>query len=342
MMKGYLKRNSAIDFTKAVKVASSIAIVTHTNPDGDALGSVIALKSYLSSKGIRSRIVVPNPYPKNLKFLDKEGDIIIHSWRKDASERAIKGADLIVALDFNQLKRIDDLEALVRNSSAKKVLIDHHPQPEKEAFDLVISNTEVSSTCELLFWLIREMEEGSVGGIPDITAQSLYVGMMTDTNNFSNSVEAGTFLMSYELLLHGVDKETLQLKVFAGFTEERMRLMGHSLLNKMKILPEFGAGYIVLTKDELEEFKFMEGDTEGFVNMPLNIYGVTISALFTEKDEHVRVSLRSSDNFSVNQFSRKYFNGAGHERAAGGRLYMPVEDVGNYFEETLRKELEAN
>ena len=341
-MKGYLKRNSAIDFLNAVKVASSVAIVTHTNPDGDALGSVIALKSYLSYKGFRSRIVVPNPYPKNLKFLDRESEVVIHSWRKDTAERVMKSADLIIALDFNQLKRIDDLEPLVRNSHAKKILVDHHPQPEKEAFDIVVSNTEVSSTCELLFWLIREMEGGSIGAIPDISAQSLYVGMMTDTNNFSNSVEAGTFLMSYELLLHGVDKETLQLKVFAGFTEERMRLMGHSLLNKMKILPELGAGYIVLTKDELERFRFVEGDTEGFVNMPLNIYGVTISALFTEKEEHVRVSLRSSDSFSVNQFSRKYFNGAGHERAAGGRLYMPVEEVGNYFEESLRKELEAN
>ncbi|MDD2491551.1 MAG: bifunctional oligoribonuclease/PAP phosphatase NrnA [Bacteroidales bacterium] len=341
-MKGYLKRNSADNFKKVVNSATSVVILTHTNPDGDALGSVIALKSYLSTLGVRSRIVVPNPYPKNLKFLDSDGDVIIYSWKKESAERVIKSADLIIALDFNQLKRIDDLEPLVRNSSAKKILIDHHPLPEKEAFDLVISNTEVSSTCELLFWLIREMEDGSINRIPDISAQSLYVGMMTDTNNFSNSVEAGTFLMSYELLLHGVDKETLQLKVFAGFTEERMRLMGHSLLNKMKILPELGAGYIILTKSELDEFKFLEGDSEGFVNMPLNIYGITISALFTEKDEHIRVSLRSSDDFSVNQFSRKYFNGAGHERAAGGRLYIPVEEVGEYFEESLRKELEAN
>ncbi|OJV19583.1 MAG: hypothetical protein BGO30_06860 [Bacteroidetes bacterium 41-46] len=341
-MKGYLKRNSADDFKRAVNSSSNIVIVTHTNPDGDALGSVVALSSYLARQGKTTTIVIPNPYPKNLKFLDPRGDVLIHTRRRVAAERAIKFADLLIALDFNQLKRIDELEPIVRASASKKILVDHHPQPEMEAFDLVISNTEVSSTCELLFWLIREIEGGSVSSIPDISAQSLYVGMMTDTNNFSNSVEAGTFLMSYELLLHGVDKETLQLKVFAGFTEERMRLMGHSLLNKMKILPELGAGYIVLTKEELERYKFAEGDTEGFVNMPLNIFGITISALFTEKEEHIRVSLRSSDNFSVNQFSRRYFNGAGHERAAGGRLFMAVEDVGKYFEESLRKELEEN
>ena len=341
-MKGYLKRNSAAYFHNAVKNAKSIAILTHTNPDGDALGSVTALKWYLAALGINSRIVVPNPYPKNLKFLDRDGDVIIHSWRREAAERTVKNADLIIALDFNQLKRIDDLEPLVRESAAKKILVDHHPLPEKEAFDFVISNTEVSSTCELLFWLIREIEEGSIERVPEIAAQSLYVGMMTDTNNFSNSVDAGTFLMSYELLQRGVDKETLQLKVFAGFSEERMRLMGHSLLNKMKLLPEYGAGYIVLTKDELDEFQFAEGDTEGFVNLPLNIYGITISALFTEKDEHIRVSLRSSENFSVNRFSSNYFNGGGHERAAGGRLFIPVSEVGEYFEESLRKELEAD
>lgn len=341
-MNGYLNKNSATNFHNAVKIAKSIAILTHTNPDGDALGSVLALKYYLSYLGINSKIVVPNPYPKNLKFLDKNGDVIIYSWKTEMGEWIIKSADLIIALDFNQLKRIDDLEPLVRESNAKKILIDHHPLPETKAFDLVISNTEVSSTCELLFWLIREIEGGSIERVPENTAQSLYVGMMTDTNNFSNSVDAGTFLMSYELLQRGVDKETLQLKVFAGFTEERMRLMGHSLLNKMKILPEFGAGYITLTIDELEKFGFAEGDTEGFVNMPLNIFGVTISALFTEKEEHLRVSLRSSDDFSVNQFSRKYFNGGGHERAAGGRLYIPITEVGKYFEDSLRKEFEAD
>jgi bifunctional oligoribonuclease and PAP phosphatase NrnA len=340
-MTGYLKRNSAEEFREAVDKAKLIVILTHTNPDGDALGSVTAMSSYLKFRGKACRVVVPNPFPKNLAFMDKDRKILINNRHTDAVKDVFSRADLLIALDFNQLKRVDDVEPLIRNSNASKVLIDHHPDPENSAFDLVISNTEVSSTAELLFWLIRTLEGGSVKNLPAECAQALYVGMMTDTNNFANSVAAGTFKMSYELLDMGVDKETLQLKVFGGFSEGRMRLLGHSLLNKMKILHEFGAGYIILTREELEKFSFSEGDTEGFVNMPLNINGITVSALFTEKDGHIRVSLRSANGFSVNRFSRKYFNGAGHERAAGGKLFIPVGEVGEYFEKCLALEQDS-
>lgn len=337
-MEGYLKQKQTKAFKEAVDKAEQVVILTHTNPDGDAIGSVTALSSYLKSRGKACKIVVPNPFPKNLAFMDRGKTILINSRHKEAVKRVFEESGLIIALDFNQLKRIDEVEAYVRASSLTKILVDHHPQPELAAFDIVISNTEVSSTSELIFWLIRELEGGDIKNIPAECAQSLYVGMMTDTNNFANSVAAGTFKMSYELMEHGIDKETLQLKVFGGFSEGRMRLLGHSLLNKMKILNEFGAGYIILTKEDLENFGFSEGDTEGFVNMPLNINGITVSALFTEKDGHIRVSLRSANGFSVNKFSRKYFNGAGHERAAGGKLFIPVGEVGEYFEKCLALE----
>lgn len=340
-MKGYIKRKQAVEFREAAERAKLIVILTHTNPDGDAVGSVTALSSYLKSRGKACKVVVPNPFPKNLAFMDKGRKILINSRQKESVQAVFSEADLIIALDFNQLKRVDEVEAYIRNSSAAKILADHHPQPETSAFDLVISNTEVSSTSELIFWLIRTLEGGNIRNIPADCAQSLYVGMMTDTNNFANSVAAGTFKMSYELMEHGIDKETLQLKVFGGFSEGRMRLLGHSLLNKMKILNEFGAGYIILTKEDLEKFGFSEGDTEGFVNMPLNINGITVSALFTEKDGHIRVSLRSANGFSVNKFSRKYFNGAGHERAAGGKLFIPVGEVGAYFEKCLALEQDS-
>jgi phosphoesterase RecJ-like protein len=339
-MKSYFNDEFVNDIIKAIDLAKNIVIITHSNPDGDAVGSVTAFEGYLSSKSKDSIIIVPNQYPDYLSFLDKGKKIHIDEVDPVKTKFYMDGADLIVALDFNQLKRVDGLELHVRASKAVKILIDHHPGPESDAFSYIVSTTEISSTCELLYWLIKKMEHGSKSKMPYVVAKSLYVGMMTDTNNFSNSVSSSTFRMAYDLLEAGVDKETLQLKVFGGFSEDRMRLMGHALLNKMKIIKEYGAGFIILTKHEFDQFGYSEGDTEGFVNMPLNIKGVTISALFSEKEDHIRVSLRSSDDFSVNKFSKKYFNGAGHERAAGGKLYMSVEDVPEYFEKSLRAMLD--
>ncbi len=335
-MKSYFNHKFVNDIVKAIELAKNIVIITHSNPDGDAIGSVTALEGYLSSKGKKSKIIVPNQYPDYLSFLDKDNQIIIDEANPDKSKSFIDGCDLIVALDFNQLKRVDNLAVHIKASKAVKILIDHHPNPETEVFNFVVSTTDVSSTCELLYWLIKEMETGSKSSIPYVVAKSLYVGMMTDTNNFSNSVLSSTFRMADDLLEAGVDKESLQLLVFGGFSEERMRLMGYSLLNKMKILKEYGAGYIILTKEELEQFGYREGDTEGFVNMPLNINGVTISALFSEKNDCIRVSLRSSDDFSVNKLSQQYFNGGGHDRAAGGKLYISVDEIPQYFEKSLK------
>lgn len=335
-MKIYFGEEIVIDILDAVKKANKIVIVTHTNPDGDAIGSVTALGKYLSSIGKDNIIIIPNRYPGHLSFLDPDKEIHINDENPQKARDIISNADLIFALDFNQLRRTEGLEVPVKSASAIKILIDHHPDPESDAFDFIVSSTEVSSTCELLYWIIKKMNLLSKVLMPVAAAKSLYVGMMTDTNNFSNSVKGSTFKMAGEILDLGVDKEIIQLKVFGGFSQDRMRLLGHALLNKMTILKELGAGYIILTKTELEQFGFSEGDTEGFVNMPLNINGITISALFFEKEDQIRVSLRSSDDFSVNKFARKFFNGAGHERAAGGKLYIPVGDVPQYFEKSLR------
>lgn len=335
-MKIYFGEEIVIDILDAIKKANKIVIVTHTNPDGDAIGSVTALGNYLSSIGKDNRIIIPNRYPEYLSFLDPDKVIHINEENPQKATDIICKADLIFALDFNQLRRTEGLEVPVKSAGAIKILIDHHPDPESDAFDFVVSSTEVSSTCELLYWIIKKMNHLSKVLMPVAAAKSLYVGMMTDTNNFSNSVKGSTFKMAGEILDLGVDKEIIQLKVFGGFSQDRMRLLGHALLNKMTILKELGAGYIILTKTELEHFGFSEGDTEGFVNMPLNINGITISALFSEKEDQIRVSLRSSDDFSVNKFARKFFNGAGHERAAGGKLFIPVGDVPQYFEKSLR------
>lgn len=335
-MKIYFGEEIVINILDAIKKANKIVIVTHTNPDGDAIGSVTALGNYMSSIGKDNTIIIPNRYPEYLSFLDSNKEIHINDENPQKAADIISKADLIFALDFNQFRRTESLEVSIKSANAIKILIDHHPDPERNAFDFVVSSTEVSSTCELLYWIIKKLNNHLKVLMPVTVAKSLYVGMMTDTNNFSNSVSGSTFKMAGEILDLGVDKEIIQLKVFGGFSQDRMRLLGHALLNKMTILKELGAGYIILTKAELEEFGYSEGDTEGFVNMPLNINGITISALFSEKEGQIRVSLRSSDDFSVNKFARNFFNGAGHERAAGGKLFIPVGDVPQYFEKSLR------
>ncbi len=335
-MNEYLIIPEASHFQALINSAEKIAIISHTNPDGDAIGSVTGMKSFLTKIGKSAVIVLPDRYPEYLSFLDIDKKILVYEENNIGSIDVLKNSELIIALDFNQLRRADVIEKQVLDSPAKKVLIDHHPDPQGDVFDLVISNTSVSSTSELIYWLIKSMT-GKGAEIDLAIAESLYVGMMTDTNNFSNSVNSATFEMASDLLSTGVDKEYLQHLVFGGFSEKRMRLMGHLLLNKMVVIEKFNAGYITLSKEEQLEFDFCEGDAEGFVNMPLNIKGVEISALFTEKSDHIRVSLRSVNDFSVNRLAKLYFYGGGHERAAGGKLYINIDEAGDYFAKSLEQ-----
>lgn len=330
-------KDKAEKFTSLLRCASNILLVGHTNPDGDSIGSLMGARAYIKAMypSCFPVVAVPTDYPDFLKFLDAGGHILNFLKNGGKVKSAVKKADLIICLDFNALSRIDALGKLVGASGAKKILIDHHPQPEG-GFDLTVSTTEVSSTCELLYWLLRKTVGNKKDKINSDCGNALYVGMMTDTNNFSNSVFPSTFKMAAELMAMGVDKESLQYKVLSCFSEDRMRLMGHMLLKSMKIYPHYKAACMVLDKKTKDKFNYKDGDSEGFVNLPLNISGVEISALFTESENFVRVSLRSKGDFSVNRLGRAYYNGGGHERAAGGRLYMPITKVEKYFIDTLR------
>ena len=321
-------------FQELVSNSCEILIISHTNPDGDAIGSVVAMNRHLRLQGKKCFVIIPNKYPDYLAFMDPDKEIVVYSDDIEKAEGIISACDLILALDFNQLKRVDEMEPVIRRSNARKILIDHHPSPETDMFDLVISTTEISSNCELIYWIFTEVDDKVV---PLYVAEPLYVGMMTDTNNFANSVLASTFRMASDLISTGIDKEKLQHLVFGGFSESRMRLMGYLLTDKMTILTRFGAGYILLSKSDQDRFNFCEGDSEGFVNIPLSIKGVNISALFTEGKGVVRVSLRSSNDFSVNRMAREYFNGGGHERASGGKLFIPFNDVPDFFSKSLEE-----
>ena len=335
-------RIDTISLDAMLNDARDIVLVGHFNPDGDALGSVTAAYHYLKARGMYPHIILPSPYPENMSFLEPDepsGRMVIVEDSPETARQLVRDADTIICLDLNKLSRTEYLEQDILGSKAKKVLIDHHIQAEHELFDLVIATVGISSTCELLFWIIMSMPDvsGDVLKIGMRCAESLYIGMMTDTNNFSNSVYPSTFEMASKLMERGVDKDRLQEKVLSCYSESRTRLMGHLIKDNMRILHQWNAAYITLTNKEKDEYEFKAGDSEGFVNIPLSISNVMISALFTENYDgrYIRVSLRSKGDINVNSLAVHHFNGGGHRNASGGRLYIPMEDVPAYFENAL-------
>ncbi len=322
--------------------ATRFTLVGHFNPDGDSVGSVTALYHYLKARGKQAGIILPSPYQESMAFLepdDPSDRIVIHEADPARSLAMVASAEVVFCLDFNRLSRTEYLEEAILGSPATRVLIDHHPASETEKFDLAYSETMVSSTCELLYRLLMSLPDvdGDASKLPLRCAESLYVGMMTDTNNFSNSVFPGTFEMASKLIARGVDKDGLQDKVLCCYSVARTRLMGHLIKDSMQIVARHKAAYMLLSNAEKKAYEFKSGDSEGFVNLPLAIRDVCISALFTENNDgtYIRVSLRSKGTLDVNSLARRFFNGGGHRNASGGRLYMPLGQVPAYFEKAL-------
>jgi len=318
-------------------------IVAHTNPDGDALGSALAMARFLQRKGIRAAVMVPNAFPGFLSWMPGIGEVL--NWEDDAKDCAAltREAGMIFCMDFNALNRLDGLGTQVQSSTAVKVLIDHHISPAAE-FDLVFSETAVSSTSELVYQLITSL--GEQGLIDREMAINLFVGIMTDTGSFSYACgHPQTFHIAADLVARGVDPEWVHRKVYDTYSEDRMRLLGFSLSERMKVLPELHTAYIYLTLQDLEDFRFRIGDTEGLVNYPLSIDGICLSVLFTEKTDHIRMSLRSKGMFSVNTLVREHFEGGGHRNAAGGNSYLTMNETLDKFESLLplyKESLHAN
>ncbi|MBQ0025334.1 MAG: DHH family phosphoesterase [Bacteroidales bacterium] len=342
-------RKSTSLLEKALQKAEKVVLVGHFNPDGDSVGSVVGAYHYLASRGILSTMVLPGDYPKSLSFLDtgRKGEgIVSYQQKPEQALRAIGSADTIICLDFNRFSRTEQLAGALGESKAFKILIDHHIAPEEKEFDIVISTIRTSSACELLFWTLMDLPDiaGKVERLPMACANALYVGMMTDTNNFSNSCLPSTFNMASLLIRRGVNKDRLQEKVMHCYSVPRTKLMGYLLSEKMIYLSDMKAACITLSNSEKRKYHFKPGDSEGFVNQPLSIKSVRISALFTENNDgqYVRVSLRSKGNMDVNRLAQRFFNGGGHKNAAGGRLFIPIEDVPQYFAESLRKYLSGD
>ena len=322
--------------------AKHVSVVVHTHPDGDAVGSGAAMLSYLRQcRGTDALLLLPESAPASLDFALPAEGVIVAACEPEAASARIAGSDLVVCLDMNGFSRAEALAAPLQASKARKVLIDHHLNPERASFDLVFSETEISSACELLYRVLLALPGvGTADRLPLSVLTSLMTGMTTDTNNFANSVFPSTLQMASELLAAGVDRDALLDRLYNNYRENRFRAMGACLQERMRITPE-GAACIVLDRAFLTRFGLQEGETEGFVNLPLGIDRVRISLLLREDDGHFRVSIRSKEGVSANRLASEVFHGGGHERAAGGKLYFPQDIAGPAQAEEFLRDVTA-
>jgi len=311
---------------------NNIVIVTHISPDGDALGSALGLYWFLVELGKNVSVVVPNPFPDFLKWLDGSDKIIIFTENKELAENTIKGAELLFFLDFNVMNRINGLKTTAIDAQGDKILIDHHPQPDIFC-NVKISYPEIASTAELIFRFICRL--GMFQKITLSAAECIYTGMMTDTGNFSfNSQSPEIYFIIQELLKIGINKDEIYRKVYDTSSVDRMRLLGYCLSKKMKIYPEQKAAVIWLSFEELGKFNYQVGDSEGIVNFPLSIKDIEISVFVRQDKDKTKLSFRSQGDFPVNKMAAD-FKGGGHRNAAGGESYRSIKTILALIEEAI-------
>ncbi|MEC7850605.1 MAG: bifunctional oligoribonuclease/PAP phosphatase NrnA [Bacteroidota bacterium] len=294
----------------------NVVITTHVNPDGDAIGSSVALLNFLIKMGHDVSVIVPNDYPDFLKWMKNDELIINYSNSKNESQEKIKNASLIFCLDFNNLNRINELGDYISDSKAKKVLIDHHLDPI-DFYDFKIHDVKASATAELVYNFLIELDSNAVD--KDIS-EALYTGILTDTGSFKFSMSPKVHKIVSDLMIRGVDIGFINNKIYDSNSLDKLKLIGYALSEKLEVISNGNAAYIVLSRKDLKDHNFKKGDTEGLVNYALSISNVNMAVLIIETKERIKFSFRSIGQFSVNEFAKKYFNGGGHKNAAGGSL----------------------
>lgn len=326
-------QDSLTELQSLLQTSGHMVITTHYNPDGDALGSSLAWLHYLRGRGKSVSLIVPNDFPDFLGWMPGIDQALIYFHHRHQADRLLAEAELIFCLDYNTFSRVNLFTKELAQSSAKKILIDHHLEPGAE-FDLYFSVRETSSTAELIFDLINDI--GSIEDISKPIAECLYVGIMTDTGSFSYACNyPETYEVVAQLVRQGIDCEAIHRLVYDTYAESRMRLLGFCLSERMVILNQFATAYIWLSIDDLTQFNYKPGDTEGVVNYALSIKGIAFAALFTEKKDKVRISFRSKGGFSVNEFAKRLYNGGGHRNASGGDSLLPLKETLRQFESVL-------
>ncbi len=307
-------------------IPKNIVIVPHHNPDGDAIGSTLALYHYLVTLGHNTTVISPNGYPEFLKWIPGSDSIIKYNSNAKVAEDLINEADLIFTLDFNNLSRSGNLEGVLTKSNATFIMIDHHQQPDDYA-KYTYTDTGMSSTCQMVYHFIDKLADRDK--ITPEIATCIYLGIMTDTGSFRyRSTTSITHKVIADLIERGADNTDIHERIYDSNTLSRIQLKGVAL-NNLNVLSEYKTAYTTLSQKELDDHHFKKGDTEGFVNLGLSITGILFAAIFIEnkKEGIIKISLRSKGDFSVNDFSRNHFEGGGHINAAGGKSNLSLKDT---------------
>ncbi|MCP4052039.1 MAG: bifunctional oligoribonuclease/PAP phosphatase NrnA [Mesoflavibacter sp.] len=307
-----------------------IVIVTHKNPDGDAIGSSLALFHYLTKINHSVTVITPNDYPDFLKWVPGQDLILKFDSQNSQSLEALNNADIVFTLDFNAFHRAGDMENTLAENESLKIMIDHHQQPDPYA-KYTYSDVSMSSTCEMIYNFIEML--GDLDHLDSNMATAIYLGIMTDTGSFRfNSTTSRTHRVIADLIDKGAENTFIHNQVYDTNSYNRLQLLGCALSN-LKVLPEYRAAYITLTLNELQKFDYKKGDTEGFVNYALSLNNIVLAAIFIEDAQQniVKISLRSKGDFSVNLMSRSHFEGGGHTNAAGGKSDLPIKETVEKF-----------
>ena len=321
-----------------INASENIILCCHRSPDGDAIGSMLGWAEYLKAVGKLPTCIIPDAYPDFLQWLPGTERMMRYDKHAAFMDELIDKADLIFCLDFNSASRTDGMAEKLSASKAKKILIDHHLNPDLETV-LSVSRPEASSTCELVFRLVWQL--GEFDKLDRKFAIPVYCGMMTDTGGFTyNSTNPEIFYIISLLWTKKINKDKIYRNVYNNYSESRVRLMGHVLKDKLVVLKPYNATYFSLTREDLKRFDYIKGDAEGLVNIPLQIKGTKLSISLredTEKDNRIWVSLRSVDDFPCNKMAEIYFNGGGHLNAAGGRLECQMDEAEEITRKAIRE-----
>jgi phosphoesterase RecJ-like protein len=309
-----------------LKEPRNIVIVGHRNPDGDAIGSTLALKQYLDKKGHNATVVVPNEYPEFLHWLPSSKTVYRFDWQNAQSQKAINASDIIFLLDFNALHRVgSDMQNTLEKYPNDFAMIDHHQQPDDMKY--MFSDVEICATSQMVYQFIEMNNDLHL--IDANIATCIYTGIMTDTGSFRfRSTTSTTHRIIADLIDKGAQNDRIHNNVYDANSYNRLLLLGKALSN-LQILPSYNTAYITLTDEEKKRFDFQKGDTEGIVNYALSLKGIIFAAIFIEDEDQgiIKISFRSKGNFSVNQFARNHFEGGGHDNAAGGKSDLTLAET---------------
>jgi phosphoesterase RecJ-like protein len=322
------------ELKKLLSSPKNIAIIPHKNPDGDAIGSTLALWHYLVNTGHTASIVAPNDYPKFLKWMPGSDQILNFEKENSQSKSCINNADIIFTLDFNHLGRVGQMSEILESAKATFVMVDHHQEPSDYA-KIMYSDVKMSSTCEMVYVLINQL--GDENSITPEMANCIYTGIMTDTGSFKfAATTSNTHRVIADLMDKGAEGTEIHHRIYDTNSPSRLHLLGCALKN-MVILEDYSTAYITLSQDELDTYNYQKGDTEGFVNYGLTLDGIKFAVIFIENKEEgiFKISFRSVGEFSVNDFARKHFHGGGHTNAAGGKSDDNKEETIAYFTSLL-------